>query len=153
VSDSLQPGKQEEQPMSHEAYLATFRRVIDEAYNRGEVQVLHEVFDPEFIENQFGLSPTIEGMAGDIAYLRRSFPDFHLTIEEEVAQDDRLWVRMTARGTNLGGFMGPPNGKSFEVSVFDEIRFENGRIAEHWGAPDRFALLSQLGLLPRPAVV
>jgi predicted ester cyclase len=52
-----------------------------------------------------------------------------------------------ARGTNLGGFMGPPNGKSFRVAVFDECRFEDGIIVDHWGAPDRFALLAQLGLL------
>jgi predicted ester cyclase len=57
---------------------------------------------------------------------------------------------MTARGTNRGGFMGPPNGKSFKIAVFDVVRFKDGKIVEHWGSPDRFALLVQLGLLPQP---
>jgi predicted ester cyclase len=57
---------------------------------------------------------------------------------------------MTARVTNQVGYMGPPNGKSFQVAVFDECRFEDGKIVEHWGSPDRFAVIAQLGLLPRP---
>jgi len=90
-------------------------------------------------------------MQNDIQYLRTAFPDFNLTIEDLVADGDKVWVRMTARGTNLGGFMGPPNGKSFQVTVFDLARFEDGRLVEHWGCPDRFHLLAQLGLLPKPA--
>jgi predicted ester cyclase len=66
-----------------------------------------------------------------------------------VADGDKVWARMTARGTNFGGFMGSPNGKSFVATVFDMCRFEDGRVIEHWGSPDRFAILSQLGLLPR----
>jgi len=46
--------------------------------------------------------------------------------------------------------MGPPNGKSFKIAVFDVCRFKDGKMVEHWGSPDRFALLAQLGLLPQP---
>jgi predicted ester cyclase len=55
---------------------------------------------------------------------------------------------MTARGTNLGGFMGPPNGKSFEGTIMDIIRFKDGKIIDHWGVPDRFAIMAQIGALP-----
>jgi predicted ester cyclase len=60
---------------------------------------------------------------------------------------------MTSRGTHRGPFFGlPPTGKPFTITVFDVCRFEAGRIVEHWGVPDRFALLEQLGgLPPRPA--
>ena len=136
--------------MSGEQNQAMLRRVISEAFNQGDYQVLQEVFDPDFVEHQFGLHPTIAGMQGDIQFLRTAFPDFSLTIEDIVVQGDKVWVRMTARGTNRGGFMGPPNGKTFQVAVFDELRFEDGKIVEHWGSPDRFALLAQLGLLPQP---
>jgi hypothetical protein len=91
-------------------------RVVGEAFNRGHFDTLPDLFNPDFIEHQFGLHPTIQGM--------------------------------TARGTNRGGFMGPPNGKTFEVTVFDQCRFKGGKIVEHWGSPDRFALLAQLDLLP-----
>ncbi len=134
--------------MSARANQTVFREVIVEAFNQGHYEVLRRHFRPDFVEHQFGLHPTIEGMQGDIQFLRTAFPDFNLTIEEMVADGEKVWVRMTARGTNQGGFMGPPNGKSFEVAVFDVCRFEDGKIVEHWGSPDRFALMTQLGLLP-----
>jgi predicted ester cyclase len=135
--------------MSTEQIQAAFRQVITEAFNKGNYQALQEHFNPNYIEHQFGLQPTIEGMQKDIQFLRTAFPDFTLTIEDVVAEGDKVWARMTARGTNRGGFMGPPNGKTFEVTVFDVVRFEDGQVVEHWGSPDRFALLSQLDLLPK----
>jgi predicted ester cyclase len=128
---------------------AAFREVIEEAFNKGNYAVLQKHFNRGFVEHQFGLRPTIEGVQRDIELLRRAFPDFHLVIEDIAADGEKLWARMTGRGTNTGGFMGPPNGKSFEIAVFDLCRFENGQIVEHWGSPDRFALMAQLGLLPR----
>jgi predicted ester cyclase len=135
--------------MSVDQNQAAMRRIINEAFNKGNYSVLRDHFDPGFVEHQFALHATIEGMQGDIQFLRNAFPDFTLTIEDMVTQGDRIWVRMTARGTNRGGFMGPPNGKSFEIAVFDVVRFKDGKIVEHWGSPDRFALLAQLGLLPQ----
>ena len=135
--------------MSAQQNQAAMRQVIAEAFNKGNYEVLRQHFNPDFIEHQFGLHPTIEGVQGDIQFLRTAFPDFKLTIEDMVADGDKVWVRMTARGTNNGGFMGPPNGKSFEIAVFDQLRFQDGKIVEHWGSPDRFALLAQLGMLPQ----
>ena len=62
----------------------------------------------------------------------------------------RFWVLISPAltGTNLGGFMGAPNGKAFQISVFDMLRVQDGQVVEHWGAPDRFALMAQLGMLP-----
>ena len=134
--------------MSTDQNQAAFRRVIAEAFNKGNYTVLNDHFNPDFKEHQFGLHPTIEGMQNDIQFLRTALPDLTLTIEDMVGDGDKLWVRMTARGTNRGGFMGPPNGKSFEITVFDLCRFKEGKIVEHWGSPDRFALMAQLGLLP-----
>ncbi len=135
--------------MSTEENKTALRQVIEEAFNKGNYAVLREIFNPNFVEHQYGLHPTIEGMQGDIQFLRTAFPDFTLSIEDLLAQGDQVWVRMTARGTNLGGFMGPPNGKSIQITVIDICRFEDGKIVEHWGVPDRFALLAQLGLLPQ----
>lgn len=137
--------------MSTQQNQNSLQQIIAEAFNKGNYNVLHEHFNPNFVEHQFGLHPTIEGMQSDIQFLRTAFPDFHLSIEEMVTEKDKVWVRMTARGTNAGaGFMGAPNGKSFEITVFDELRFEDGKIVEHWGSPDRFAMIAQLGLFPKP---
>lgn len=129
--------------------LKTARLVIDEAFSKGNYKVLYDCFPPTFVEHQFGLHPSIEGLQSDIEFLRQAFPDLHLVIESMVADGDKVWVLAKARGTNLGGFMGPPNGKSFEIWVFDLLRFEGGLIVEHWGSPDRFALLAQLEMLPQ----
>lgn len=125
------------------------RQVIDEAFNKGNYDVLDALYAPNYREHQFGMSPTLEGLKQDIHYLRTAFPDFRLTIEDLVAAGDKVWIRMTARGTNLGPLMGTPTGKTMSVAVFDVCRFENGKIVEHWGVPDRFAQLAQLGLLPQ----
>ena len=128
---------------------AAFREIITEAFNQGHYEVLRQHFKPDFVEHQFGLHVTIEGLQGDIQFLRKAFPDFNLTIEEMVAVDDKVWVRMTGRGTNLGGVMGSPNGKSFEVTVFDECRFEDGKIMSTGDRLIGLRGLSQLGLLPQ----
>ena len=136
--------------MSSEQNMQAFRMVIEEALNRGNYDVLDDVFAPGYQEHQFGIKPTVEGMKADFAFLRTAFPDLHLTIEDMAASGDTVWGRMVGRGTNLGPFMGPPTGRTIEITIVDVLRFENGRAVEHWGAPDRFAAMAQLGLLPQP---
>lgn len=135
--------------MSHEQNKEVLRRVIEEGFNKGNYDALDTLFAPDYKEHQFSLKTTLEGFKEDIRAIRTGFPDFHLTIENIAAECDRVWLLMTARGTNLGPFMGPPTGKMMTITVMDVCRFENGKIVEHWGSPDRFALIVQLGLLPQ----
>ena len=137
--------------MSAERNKDTFRRVIEEGFNNGNLEALNQCFPPTFIEHQFDLPPTLEGFKGSIRYLRETFSPFSLTIEDIVAAGDKVWALMTARGTDSKGLMGrPPTGASFTIAVIDVCRFEQGKIVEHWGVPDRFHQLVQLGLLPPP---
>jgi len=138
--------------MSEEQNKKVLERVIEEAYSKGNVDVLDELFAPNFIEHQAGiLPPTVEGVKRSIAYLRGAFPDMKLTIEEIIANGDKTWARITGRGTHRGPFMGlPPTGKSFAITIMDVCRFENGQIVEHWGVADQLAVMVQLGGLPRP---
>jgi predicted ester cyclase len=137
--------------MSAEKNKDVFRRVIEEGFNRGNLDALDECFPPTYTEHQFDLPSTLEEFKGSIRYLRETFAPFSLTIEDIIADGDKVWARMTGRGTDSKGFMGrPPTGKSFAITVIDVCRFEQGRIVEHWGVPDRFHQLAQLGLLPRP---
>lgn len=134
--------------MSAEENKQIARRIIEEGLSKHNLDLIDEFFDPDFIENQFGLKPTIAGMKEDFSFLYRAFPDYRLVIEDMVADGDKVWLRMKCTGTSKGGFMGPPNGKSFNVTVMDMIRLKDGKVVEHWGVPDRFALMMQLGLLP-----
>lgn len=136
---------------SKEQSREVFRRVIEEGFNRGNLQALDDCFPPGYIEHQFNLPSTREKFKETIHALRRTFPSFNLTIEDMVADGDKVWARMTGRGTDTEGFMGrPPTGKSFAITVIDVCRFENGKIVEHWGVPDRFHQMLQLGFLPGP---
>ena len=136
--------------MSVKENMEMFRTVVEEGFNKGNLGALDALFAPDYQEHQFGLRPTLDGMKQDIQFLRTAFPDFHVEIEDMVANEDEVWVRMTGTGTNYGHFMGPPTGKSFKITVFDVLRIKNGKITDHWGVPDRFAVMAQLGLIPQP---
>ena len=138
--------------MSTEQNQGVLQSVIEEGFNKGNYEALDSLFAADYREHQFGLQQTLAGFKQDIQWLRTAFPDLHLTIEDMVADGDKVWVRMTARGTNLGPLVGPATGKLMTIAVMDVCRFENGKIVEHWGIPDRFAQMAQLGLLPQPSV-
>jgi predicted ester cyclase len=130
---------------------ALFRRLIEEGFSQGNLAVVDEVISPHSQEHQPGLGPGPDGLKGAISYLRSVFPDLTLTVEDITADGDKIWARLRARGTHLGPLMGrPPTGRAMDITVMDVCRFENGQIVEHWGVPDRFTQLEQLGLLPTP---
>ncbi len=136
--------------MSVKENMEMFRTVVEEGFNKGNLGALDALFAPDYQEHQFGLRPTLDGMKQDIQFLRTAFPDFHLEIADMVANEDEVWARMTGTGTHRGPFMGPPTGKSFKITVFDVLRIKNEKISDHWGVPDRFAVMAQLGLIPQP---
>ncbi len=138
--------------MSVKENMEMFRTVVEEGFNKGNLGALDALFAPDYQEHQFGLGTTLDGMKRDIQFLRTAFPDFHLEIADMIANEDQVWVRMTGSGTNHGPFMGPPTGKTFKITVFDVLRIKNGKITDHWGVPDRFAVMAQLGLIPQPQV-
>lgn len=137
--------------MSVEKNMEMFRIVVEEGFNKGNLAALDAIFAADYQEHQFGLRPTLDGMKQDINFLRTAFPDFHLAIEDMIASEDEVWARMTGTGTNHGPFMGPPTGKAIKVTVVDVLRFKDGKVSDHWGVPDRFAAMIQLGLAPQPA--
>ena len=136
--------------MRPEQHMQVFRRVIEEGFNTGDLDALDDYFPPTYVEHQFDLAPTLEEFKGSIRFLRDTFAPFSLTIEDMVADGDKVWARLTGRGTDSKGLMGrPPTGRSFAITVIDVCRFEDGKIVEHWGVPDRFHQMAQLGLLPQ----
>jgi predicted ester cyclase len=137
-----------EQQTQQEELKEVVRQVIEQGFNRGNFAALDNLLPSATQEHQDGLHAEREQFKQDIQFLRSAFPDFQLTIEEMVVDGDRVWVRSTATGTNLGPFMGPPTSKSICVTVFDECRVVDGRLVEHWGVPDRFTVLQQIGRLP-----
>jgi predicted ester cyclase len=127
------------------------RRLIEEGFTQGELDVCDELTSPELVEHQdFGPNhaPGAEGVKAVIASLHRAYSDFRLEIRDLTVDGDIVWLRLRGSGTNDGPFMGhPPTGRRMEIDVFDALRVVDGRIVEHWGVPDRLGALRQLGLL------
>lgn len=140
--------------MSTETNIAATRRLIDEGFTGDNLAVCDELVSPDCVEHQRGLKPGIEGAKETIRTLHTWFSEFKLTIVDLVASGDTVWIRNRATGVDTGGVLGrPPTGRPFEITVFDVLRFADGRLVEHWGVPDQLGLLVQLGLFGRPEAV
>lgn len=136
--------------MANKENEAVFRRMVEEAFGGGRPELIDELVAEDCIEHQFGFDPPDrEGNKRGTAFLHRLAPDFEIRVEDMVSEGDKVWGRMRARGTHTGPGLGEPTGRTFDITVMDVVRIRNGKIVEHWGVPDRFAQLSQLGLLPR----
>jgi len=132
-----------------------FKILIEEGFSKGNVSVFDTYSSPNFVEHQYGFfPPNVEGVKKAINSLHYSFPDFSLTIDDMIFSGSNVWGRMTGRGTHKNKF-GPlfPTGKTFEITVIDIMRFESGKLIEHWGVPDRLALMEQLGMKPPPKLI
>jgi predicted ester cyclase len=130
------------------------RRLIDEGFNEGNLEVAELVTSPDAVEHQrFGPHhPSgAAGVKAVITSLRSAFSDFHLEIQDLAVDGENVWLRMVGTGTNDGSFMGnPPTGRRMQTDVFDVCRVADGKIVEHWGVPDRLGALFQLGLAQPP---
>ena len=80
--------------------------------------------------------------------LIKGFPDFHMTIEDIIAEGDKVWVRTTNTGTHKGEFRGlaPTDKKFIEAAVWIS-RMVDGKVVEEWGATDELDFLKQLGII------
>jgi predicted ester cyclase len=80
-----------------------------------------------------------------------AFPDFALTVEDQIAEGDKVANRVVFRGTHSGDFQGiPPTGKRVMVTAITIERVAGGKLVEHWIEMDALGLLQQLGVVPRP---
>jgi steroid delta-isomerase-like uncharacterized protein len=140
--------------MSTEQNKAVVRQMVEEVFNRGNVGRSDEFVAPDFVEHEElppGMPRDREGVKQLTALMLSAFPDFKATIDDMVAEGDKVVMRMTWRGTHKGEFMGvPPTGKRVSFEVIDIIRIAGGKFVEHWGLMDGMGLMQQLGAMPAP---
>jgi predicted ester cyclase len=127
-------------------------RIFAEGFATGNADVVDTVCSPDLVEHQFRPADgpemsAIEQVKDAIRGVHRAVPDISFTIEDSVEQGDKIWVRVRAQGTASGPFFGPPSNRRVDLTVIDVARVVDGRIVEHWGVPDRFAMLVQTGVL------
>jgi steroid delta-isomerase-like uncharacterized protein len=138
--------------MSAEENRALVRRFVEEFWNEGNTATADELMagDAE-IHMPTGEVVDPDGLKGFAEAWRGSFPDWHSTFEELIAEGDRVAERWTGRGTHRGELQGiPPTGRRVEVpgSVF--YRIVGGKIVEFRGQLDLMSLMQQLGAIPSP---
>ncbi|HEV3005591.1 MAG TPA: ester cyclase [Pirellulales bacterium] len=129
------------------------RRLWDELVNGARFEALDDLVSPEFLDHTPlpGLPSDAEGLKQRLVLLHEAFPDFHSTILELVAEEDQVVAVMTSTGTHERSFLGvPPTGRSWTIMEFHLLRISGGRLVEHWGLPDFFGMLEQLGLVSPP---
>ena len=133
------------------------RRLIDETWNKGNLAILDELMAADFTNHELpnpfdpGGGEGREGAKQDILANQTAFPDVHLTIDDQIAEGDRVVMRWTARGTNTGPLGRiPPTGKQASVTGVFIYRFADGKAVEGWTNFDALGLLLQLGVLPAP---
>ncbi len=125
------------------------KRLLLEGFGQGDMSVLDEVVAEDFVEHQHELPQGREGLKDVIRDLRQAFPDLSYTVVRMFEDGDKVRGHFHARGTNEGPFRGRvPSGKVMEIDVIDISRFEDGKMVEHWGVPDRLGTLLQLGFFP-----
>ncbi len=136
------------------AYRA-LQRIFDEGFATGNDAIADEVCTPDLVDHQFGTAgrgaEAIAHVKAAIRDVHAAVPDITFSIEDWVQDGDVIWVRVRGRGTATGPYFGPPSGRPVDFTVIDVCRVTGGRIAEHWGVPDRFAMMAQTGVLDRLA--
>ena len=136
--------------MNVEENKALAKRIIDEFINKNNAAVANELFADDFVNHnpQFGVSSDREGLKQMISMLHQGFPDVHLTVEDMIAENDKVVLRFRTKGRNTGEMLGiQPTNKNMDTCQISIIRFQEGRVKERWNITDQLEVMRQLGLM------
>lgn len=126
------------------------RRLFDEVWSRGRLELASDLLVPDFVGRAGGLGDAFHGPSGAqefIGGLRRAFPDLTFEVADLIGERDLVAARWTARGTNHGEFMGmPPTGRRIALDGMTIQRVQDGRIVEGWMQPDAMSLVRQIAV-------
>jgi steroid delta-isomerase-like uncharacterized protein len=139
--------------MSVEKNKALVRRFVDKVQSAGDIDAVDELCSPEFVNHSAPprVPPNCEGVKQLTTMFRRAFPDSYFTVEDMIAEGEKVVTRKTFHGTHEGEFMGiPPSGRSVSMGLIDIVRVSEGRVVEHWSMGDNLGLMQQLGVVPQP---
>jgi steroid delta-isomerase-like uncharacterized protein len=121
--------------------------LFDNCFNQGDLGLLDQLVAPEYVGPQGSKGPG--GFRGIVVGLRTGFPDIHYTLEDMIAEGDRVAVRWHWTGTNKGPFRAfPPTGKTFTNPGVGIFQFKDGKIVAAAMETDRLGFLEQMGIVP-----
>ena len=138
--------------MSIENNKALARRFYDEVMSNGNLDLIDELVAQDFVEHEaFPGLPTAgpEAARAALGLFAAAFPDLRVTVDDMIAEGDKVAARITMSGTHAGEFMGiPATNRSFAVQAIDIIEIRDGKATAHWGQTDQGAMMEQLGMAP-----
>jgi steroid delta-isomerase-like uncharacterized protein len=125
-----------------------------ELFSQGDLETIgRELLSPEFVAHFPGMPGplNLESYRQVGLMFRSAFPDIQDTVEDQIAEGDKVVTRVTSRGTHQGALMGiPATGKRYTISAIVIDRIIDGRIVERWAQFDQLGMLQQLGVVPAP---
>ena len=146
---------------SIESHKALSRRLYEEVFGAGRVDVADEILAETCVSHGPGTPPVVgtQGIKAQAAVLRGAIPDLRVTLEDQLGDGDRVASRWSASGTHTGALRlpagaVPPTGGPIAFTEIRIDRYDGDRIVESWFIPDRLSLWQQLGLVsggPGPA--
>jgi predicted ester cyclase len=131
------------------------RRFVEEGFGQGKLEIVEEVLDPNFVcydpNSEAGEVRGAQNIKQEIEYFRQAVPDLTYTVEDQLAEGDKVVTRYTASGTHQGEFFGvAPTGKRIEMRGIQIDRFdeESGKMVEEWPEYDLLGAMRQMGAMP-----
>jgi steroid delta-isomerase-like uncharacterized protein len=137
--------------MSTEENKAIQRRWIEEGWNKHDPDLVDELFDADFVMHSPGRpeGDSREDFKNNMIAALNTFPDLHVTLDDQIAEGDKVVNRLTFAGTHSGEYMGvPATGKQVSSTSINIDRFLNGKYVEIWNESDNLGFLQQLGVIP-----
>jgi predicted ester cyclase len=134
-------------------YAEKLRRILDEAFSQGKVEVLDELMTPDFVNHNAppGMDTGIAGVKQVIKAERTGFPDLKIELIRDFEQGDFVIQQVRATGTHLGMAFGTePTGRKVSWNEIHIARVRDGRVSEHWACNDLHALMIQIGRIDPP---
>ena len=129
------------------------RSLYEQVFNQKNLAAIDDYFASTVVDHSLppGVPGGIEGVRLTIGMFLGAFPDLHLTVEDSIAEGDRVVSRWMLRGTHQGASLGmPPTGKHVTMPGISIVRMEDGKAVENWVIFDQMVMLQQLGLAPVP---
>ena len=130
---------------------AIVKRIVQEIWNGGNLDLADELIAPDYVDNVSGTGSQVgpNGFKEAVNGVRDAFPDFVITINDMIAEDDKVVLVWTFIGTHKGELMSiAPTDKLIEFDGIYLYRFKDGKLMERSGKRDMFKLMSQLGAVP-----
>ena len=131
---------------------AIVKRIVQEIWNGGNLDLADELIAPDYVDNVSGTGSQVgpNGFKEAVNGVRDAFPDFVITINDMISEDDKVVLVWTFIGTHKGELMGiAPTDKLIEFDGIYLYRFKDGKLVERSGKRDMFKLMSQLGAGPQ----